>query len=268
MNKINHPKTPSDRRIKKLLRKHLFGRNIFCPECRSYRVVRHEERYRCRNCKCRFSLLSHTWLAHCRLPLTKLWEVIWCFINRIPVKQAQSFTELSEKAVRHWYDTLRTQLPKEQKQLDGVVQIDEVYMGGWGGRAIIAAKSTLKGTIVMEVLPSYEVSRPQIIDFITEYVKPYSLVQTDGSPLYARIESYCRVYHRRDIHKKFEFHLTSEIEGLFGVLRTFIRRMYHHVTKDKLPEYVHEFCVRFSRKEYFISPHQFLLKTLRLVTLR
>ncbi len=71
--------------------------------------------------------------------------------------------------------------------------------------------------------------------------------------------------HRVDIHKKFEFGLTSEIEGMFGNLRTFIRRMYHHSTQDYLPEYVTEFCARFSSPEIFISPRAYFIKTLSLV---
>jgi hypothetical protein len=42
--------------------------------------------------------------------------------------------------------------------------------------------------------------------------------------------------HEYEIHKRFEFKLTSEIEGLWGVFRTFVRRMYHHVTRYKLED--------------------------------
>ena len=69
--------------------------------------------------------------------------------------------------------------------------------------------------------------------------------------------------HRVDIHKKFEFGLTSEIEGMFGNLRTFIRRMYHHTTPEYLPEYVAEFALRLSRPEMFDSPPSYLEKSLR-----
>jgi len=65
--------------------------------------------------------------------------------------------------------------------------------------------------------------------------------------------------------KKFEFGRTSEIEGMFGNLRTFIRRMYHHVTPEYLPEIVSEFCLRFSSPETFDSPHAYLEKSLSTV---
>ena len=66
--------------------------------------------------------------------------------------------------------------------------------------------------------------------------------------------------HTTDIHKKFEFEHTSEIEGKFGILRTFIRRMYHHVTPEYLPDYVREFCFIFSTPELFDSPQLYLEK--------
>lgn len=62
---------------------------------------------------------------------------------------------------------------------------------------------------------------------------------------------------------KWEFELTAEIEGMFGVFRTFIRRMYHHVSQEKFADYVREFCARFSSPELFISPSHFLAKTIR-----
>ncbi len=80
--------------------------------------------------------------------------------------------------------------------------------------------------------------------------------------MYRSINKWCPVKHKRDIHKKWEFSLTSEIEGLFGNLRTFIRRMYHHATPEYLPEYVSEFCIRFSSPEIFDSPLTYLEKTL------
>jgi hypothetical protein len=87
-----------------------------------------------------------------------------------------------------------------------------------------------------------------------------------GSPLYPRICKEFQCFHHQDIHAVFEFTKTSEIEGLFGNLRTFIRRTYHHITLSKLPEYLIEFQYRFSRKKYFTSVEQFLLNTISDVT--
>jgi len=144
--------------------------------------------------------------------------------------------------------------------------MDEVYLGGWGGRAVLAAKEIKTKRIVFEVLESYEVYREDILNFVEKYIVSGSTVYTDSYPSYRGIDRLFCVIHRRDSHKKFESRLTSEIEGLFGVLRTFIRRMYHHVSYEKLPEYLREFQARFSRKKYFKSVDDFLLNTLKLLT--
>jgi len=51
---------PSEAKIKKHLRKIIFGKNIFCPWCNSRKVYRSENRYRCRKCRKPFNLLSNT----------------------------------------------------------------------------------------------------------------------------------------------------------------------------------------------------------------
>ncbi len=261
-----NPKVPSNRQIKKLVRNILFGRNIFCPKCHSFKIVCYQKRYRCSKCDLRFSLFSYTYLNNLKLSLKLVLLIIWCFVNQIPVKQSRNLTGISEKGVRHWSDLLRRQLKHIDSKLKGTIQIDEVYLGGWKGKAIIAGKEINTKEIRFHICPRYEPYVEDIYNFFKSYVTPKSTVFTDSSPLYPRI---CRMffcYHRRDIHKKFEFHLTSEIEGLFGVMRTFIRRMYHHITVKNFPEYLMEFQYRFSRKIYFSSVDQFLTKTLKLLT--
>jgi len=92
------------------------------------------------------------------------------------------------------------------------------------------------------------------------------ILQTDGAAIYRGIGNWWPVKHSRDIHRKFEFAHTSEIEGIFGVYRTFVRRMYHHHWSENLAEYVREFCFRFSSPELFENPLFYLQKTLTCCT--
>jgi hypothetical protein len=178
---------PSEAKIRKYLRVAIFGSSkLFCPECHQSNPVVYEYRYRCRRCRCKFSLLSHTWLSNLKLPLQQWWLVLWCWTQKIPVTQASNIAKL-------WID---------------------------------------------------------------------------GASIYKRVEEYWPVQHTVDIYKKFKFEHASEIEGTFGNLRTFIRRMYHHVTPEKFPDYVREFCFRFSTPELFESPKLYCEKTLILVPTR
>ena len=117
-----------------------------------------------------------------------------------------------------------------------------------------------KGTrnIVMKVLHEKDPNKGHAVDFLTRFVSANSHLFTDGGSIYKGIGNWHKLKHTYELHKKFEFTLTAEIEGLWGVFRTFIRRMYHHVTNYKLEELVCEFCLRFRKDEIFENPLSYL----------
>lgn len=256
---------PSETKIKKYLRRIIFGKNIFCPKCHSRSIIKYEDRYRCKRCRCKFSLISHTWLNGMKMPYQKFWLVLWCWTSQVPVKQSTALAILSDKAVRHWFDLFRSNLPENQVILRKIVQLDEAF---FKKRTLMMAKQKGTRNLAYEILTTTNVQRQHAAYFLKEHIKPRSKLHTDGASIYSGIDRWWPVKHQRDIHKKWEFALTSEIEGAFGNLRTFIRRMYHHATPEKLPEYVSEFCFRFSSPEIFNSPLSYLQKTLCLVPSR
>ena len=194
--------------------------------------------------------------------------ILWCWTTQVPVKQTVSLTNLSETTIRLWYDEFRHHLPEDQAVLEKVVQLDEAYFGGKQGKALFLGKQIGTRKLAYQVIPNPNPVREQAWWFLEQYVKPESRLHTDGAAIYKEIDQWWPVHHQREIHRKWEFELTSEIEGMFGVLRTFIRRMYHHVTVAKLPELVSEFCFRFSHPEMFENPRFYLEKTLFLVPTR
>jgi len=183
----------------------------------------------------------------------------------MPVKQTEGLVSLSEKAVRHWFDLFKSNLPKDKTVLGHIVQLDEAYFGSFSKLALILGKQIGTRKLAYQILCNNVPGKIDAINFLKNNVKPETKLATDGSVIYRYIEKYFPVSHTFDIHKKFEFTNTSEIEGMFGVLRTFIRRMYHHVTVKKFPEYMCEFYYRFCRPEMFKSPYHYLLNTLVLV---
>lgn len=268
MNMYQFNQIPSETQIRKYIRRVVFGKEIYCPVCKSRKVYKAQERYRCRKCRIRFSLLSHTWLANLKLPLQEFWLVLWCWTTQVPVLQTVKLTNLSEVTIRHWFEEFRKHLPEDQDVLEHLVQLDEAYFGGKNGRALFLGKQIGSRKLAYQVLIHTHPAREHAWKFLHTYVAAGTVLNTDGAGIYLHINNWWPVYHNRDIHKKFEFAHTSEVEGMFGVLRTFIRRMYHHVTVDKLPGVVGEFCFRFSHPEIFSSPHEYLLIALRLVPTR
>lgn len=262
----NNFQVPSTTYIRSYIKRTIYGRNIYCHECGSYRVVKYGKRYRCRDCLSRFSLLSSTWLSGSKLSYQSLWKVLWCFVNAIPVKQAQCITHLSEKAIRHWYDSCRDQLTRINTKLRGKIQVDEVYLGGWGGKVVIAGKSLETKEVRFHICVGDKPTQIDAYLFFEKYITTNSYIFTDSSPIYPKVCKYFSCFHHQDVHADFEFSKTSQIEGLFGNLRTFVRRTYHHITLPKLSEYLIEFQYRFSRKKYFDSVEHFLQFTISSVT--
>lgn len=166
---------------------------------------------------------------------------------------------MSEITVRHWYREYRLHLPCFNEILEGEVQMDEAY---FKSLSLLMAKQKGERKLSHQFIFKNSVNKGEATDFICQCIKPGSKLNTDGSSIYKKVEDWWQVKHRTDVHKRFEFGLTSEIEGMFGNLRTFIRRMYHHVTPEYLPEYVSEFCVRFSSPEIFDSPFKYLEKSI------
>ena len=263
MDMYNLRQIPSEAKIRKYLKTAIFGGKYpFCPQCGKTNPVRYEDRYRCRRCRCKFSLLSHTWLSNLKLPLQQWWLLLWCWTQRIPVQQASSLSNLSLVTVYHWYDQFRNHLPEEYHVLENIVQLDEAYFKNW---CLIMGKQIGSKKLAYDLIYKSHPGRLQANSFLFQKVQPGAKLWTDGASIYKRAEDYWPVEHTADIHKKFEFEHTSEIEGTFGNLRTFIRRMYHHTSSEKFPDYVREFCFRFSTPELFESPKLYCKKTLILV---
>ena len=259
---------PSEAQIRKFLRRTLFGKNVYCPECKSDKVCARRNRYWCRSCRIWFSLLSHTWLSNLKLPLQQFWMILWCWTTQVPIRQTVKLTMLSEVTIRHWFEQFRSQLPLEQGALEKLVQLDEAYFGGRQGITLLMGKQPGTRKLAYHILPHTTPCKEHAWWFLQTFVEPGSDLHTDGGAIYNAIDQHWPVTHKRDIHKKFEFALTSEIEGIFGVLRTFIRRVYHHTSSDKLPSIVGEFCFRFSHPEIFENPRLFMEKTLKFASTR
>ena len=256
---------PSEAQIRTFLRQTLFGKNPFCPTCHSRSVVCYEGRYRCRRCRGKFSLLSPTWLANTKLSLQDWWLLLWCWTSQVPIRQAVALTRRSDKAVRHWYGAFRAHLPDEEHLLEKIVQMDEAF---FKRRFLLLGKQVGTRKLAYEVHAGTAPTRADAANFLFQKVRPGTKLWTDGGGIYEKIDRWWPVTHSRDIHRKFEFAHTSEIEGMFGNYRTFVRRMYHHHWSEHLEEYVREFCFRFSSPEIFSSPRAYLLKTISPVPTR
>lgn len=198
-----------------------------------------------------------------KLSWSTLWKLLWCYGNRVPVDQTQKLLGISRPSIYRWFGLFRRNLPETDIRLEDCVQIDEAYFGGRkNGVAVVGAKQRGTKKVAAFVIPASSVQRHDIVPFLRQHVVPGSKLWSDGAAIYKGIKNHWPVEHAHDIHRKGEFSKTSEIEGFWGSLRTFIRRMYHHVTVQYLPQMLHEYTTRLMYPEIFQNPASLLTKLL------
>jgi transposase-like protein len=249
---------PRPKVIEKTLKRAIFGSHLHCPKCKSrdIRRVRTEHRWRCRKCSHPFTLKSASWLKGSKLSLEIIWLLLWCWQRKHSLQHAMDFTGVSYPTARWWYETFRDKIPHERKDilLSGTIACDEMYVRG---DSIIGAKQKGTRKIALRVVGEKSVNKTDATRFLQTFVQANSKLHTDGSAIYKGCGNWHNLQHTYEIHKKWEFALTAEIEGVWAVFRTFIRRMYHHVTRYKLATVVSEFCLRFRQDELFDSPYRY-----------
>lgn len=257
---------PSEAQIKKELRKKLFGKRLFCPNCGSRQIKKYEKRFHCKTCRKHFSLTSVSWLKSAKLSLRTIWLLLWAWTKKVPVDQAARLAGVSEVTSRRWYDKFRDNLPKDKLdniRLQETVQMDEAYRGSKNSKySLVGAKQKAKKgekkKIAIKVLHKSSVDRKDAVEFVSQYIVPDSVFNTDGAAIYRGINNWWKLDHHYERHNRWEFALTSEIEGLWGNLTTFIRRMYHHITANTVESIVEEFLARSMYPEWFYTPSHFL----------
>lgn len=251
---------PTDAKIRRIIKKIVFGQHLFCPLCGSRSIKKYERRYFCKRCRQKFSLFSSTWLKDLKLPLPTFWLLLWCWTNKVPFDQTKKVTGLTTKTIRNWFNKFRSHLPLEDIVLEGLIQLDEAYRHGL---SIIGAKQIGnsdknkkqgKRRIAFQIIDKKSVDRIDALNFLKDKVVPGSTLNTDGASIYKGISNWWPVKHGYERHNRFEFEITSEIEGLWGNFFTFVKRMYHHMRKDQVYLYLLEFQARFCHPEWFQSP--------------
>jgi transposase-like protein len=250
---------PRKTKLRTIFKKIIFGSHVHCPDCgsRYFRKIKKEDRWRCNRCDLPFSIKSACWLKGSKLSLESVWLLLLCWQKRFSVQGTMEITGLSYPTVFNWFQKFRDHIPKEllDTLLSGRIACDEMYTKG---NAIIGAKQRGTRNVALKVLHQKSVERHHAVDFLMRFTKANSHLFTDGAAIYKGIDKWTNLKHTYEIHKKFEFTNTSEIEGVWGVFRTFVRRMYHHVTKYKLESLVEEFCLRFRQDKIFENPENYL----------
>ena len=249
----------SEAKIQAQLRQKLFNNHILCPKCKSRYSSKVSGRYFCGKCRLKFSLKSCTIFKGSKLPFSKLWQILECFLGKLSISQTSNVLKLPEMTIRRWYRKFSNLIPKENIRLSGIVEVDEAFIGKkkYGNQTVVAgAIERSTGKVSLRPISAREQGHTD--RFILDTIKRSSLIHTDAWVGYWHLTEFFGYAHEMANHSIGSFGPTNRIENLWMRFRKFIRKTVARAWKEHLPRLLKEFQARINHPEAFSSPLSFL----------
>jgi transposase-like protein len=189
-----------------------------CPKCAKqtkFFKVKNRKCYACEHCGYQLHPLSKTIFHKSDTPLTLWFYAIYLYSvsrNGVSAKELERQLGVTYKCAWRIANRIRTLFNQNRDALKGIVEIDEMYVGGRGGnnkRGLSAEKKTpvvgaveRNGNVSAVVMP--EVYRKTIYGFIEKNLADNAHIMSDDSPYRNGLAILCL----RNRSKYFNFFLT------------------------------------------------------------
>ena len=241
---------------------------IECPTCQSRKIYTCKKRFRCGSCKRNFSVRVGTIYEGSPLPLRKWFAAMW-LLSSSPkgISSCQLAREIGVTQKTAWFvlGRLRKMIEElERPQAEGVVEIDEAYLGGkegnkhsdkrlrenWKeGKTTILGIRERGGVVRMEVAKSTD--QQTLTRFTSQNVRAWSTVFTDSFDGYDQLSTlfnHHTVCHSRGEYGRGNTH-TNSVESVWAVLKRGYKGVYHWWSVKHTPRYLAEFEARMNMAE-------------------
>jgi len=257
---------PTDDRCRELLKRLRWPNGAECPRCKGQNLasLNGYGRYWCAECSYQFSVTAGTIFHDSHLPLSKWFLAVYLITESrkgISANQLKRMLGVSYKTAWYLCHRIRSaMLDTERQMLDGIVEIDETYIGGKprpnrkrqkkqvvigirkrGGdlRLIRASNATAK--TVAEIVKDNVSQDVEVIITDESVIYPYALGKTHKRR-HKTIRHKDRIYVSGKVH-------TNTVENAFSLLKRGIVGTWHKVSVKHLPAYLEEMVFRFNRRK-------------------
>ena len=224
--------------------------------------------YKCKSCKERFTVTVGTMFEGSPISLRKWFIATYIFsAHKKGVSSHQLARDLGVTQKTAWFMLHRLRMvftDVDPKLLDGVVSIDETFIGGknknrhadkkkdggQGGnsedKTIVMGAMQLGGTVVTKIVADRQAET--LIPQTKKMVKKGAIVVTDEHRAYYKLDGnyfHIVVNHNEGAYVNGAF-TTNNIEGFWSLLDRGILGIYHSVTPKHLQQYCNEFGFRYN----------------------
>jgi transposase-like protein/ribosomal protein L37AE/L43A len=250
-----------------------------CPFCGSLNVCRFSNGkiFKCREkqCRCKFSVTVGTIYENTKIPLTKWFLATYILAvhsKGISSLQLASWLGVTQKTAWHLNHRIRVMLTDNAPELlEGIVEIDETYIGGSLKNIHASKKERLNlkrednktmvfgaiqrgGKVRTKVIP--QTNLENVNEAIENFVALDSTMVTDEHHAYNKVGkkyNHKKVNHRNKEYVRKEDILvhTNNIEGYWNILKKQIDGIHHSVSPKHLQRYCNESAFRFNNRKSF-----------------
>lgn len=269
MNKL--PKFSSNKKYWMILNRLVFGSDCACPQC--HQVL--QENYRldylwCKYCRRKYRATAYqaSWLYGMKLSPKQLFILLWCWQSKQSLDATRLKAEVSYPTVARWFTRFRCHVPDTMPLLDGLVQADESYFAKLSSKQatyiVTGAVEPDTGRKALRITGNHRTgrSRDALESFITDNVKPGSLVVTDKWYAYDELPL-LGYYHEAHNHSKGDYANTNSAERIWSVAKRHMRKLYgQRILTHQLEDLCKEWMARANKPELFKDPESFLRFTL------